>query len=146
MVQWTKDQVPLDLINYCNEVNVHCLRQSVVTGFLAVGSPKPSSEHPVHGITATVLATVRAESNHFLLAIKMQNYQNVALHEVTWCVVYGVHRTCTKMAAVSCGTSHVTCQHLSTPLQWIFKNALRKASHSCRITCECSESAQESTI
>ena len=50
MVQWTKDQVPLNLINYCN---VHCLRQSVATGFLAVASPKPRSEHPVHGITAS---------------------------------------------------------------------------------------------
>ena len=36
--------------------------------------------------------------------------------------LYGVRRTCTEMAAVSCGTSHVNA--VSTPLQWIFKNAL----------------------
>ena len=32
---------------------------------------------------------------------------------------------------------------VSTPLQRIFKNALLKASHSCKITCECSESARK---
>ena len=55
--------------------------------------------------------------------------------------LYGVHITCTEMAAVSCGTSHADA--VSTPLWWIFKNALQKASHSCRITCEHSESAWE---
>ena len=35
----------------------------------------------------------------------------------TW--LYGVLRTCTEMAAVSCGTSHACA--VSTPLQWIFK-------------------------
>ena len=35
---------------------------------------------------------------------------------------------------------------VSTPLRWIFKNALWKAIHSCRITCERSESAQEQRI
>ena len=34
----------------------------------------------------------------------------------------GVHRTCAKMAAVSCGTSHAST--VSTPLRWIFKNVL----------------------
>jgi len=53
---------------------------------------------------------------------------------------YGVHRTCTETAAVSCGTSHASA--VSTPLQWIFKNT----SHSCRITCEHSESAQSQRI
>ena len=36
--------------------------------------------------------------------------------------LYGVHRTCAKTAAVSCGTSHATA--VSTPLWWIFKNVL----------------------
>ena len=58
--------------------------------------------------------------------------------------LYGVHRTCAKMAAVSRGTSHASV--VSTPLLWIFKNALNKASHSCRITCERSESARERRI
>ena len=49
-----------------------------------------------------------------------------------------------EMAAVSRGTSYVSA--ISTPLRWIFKNALQKASHSCRITCEHSESARERRI
>ena len=56
--------------------------------------------------------------------------------------LYGVHRTCAKTAAVSCGTSHAST--VSTPLQWIFKTMRYKASHSCRTTCERSECAQES--
>ena len=44
-------------------------------------------------------------------------------------------------AAVSCCTNHASA--VSTPLRWIFENALWKASHSCRITCERSESARE---
>ena len=32
---------------------------------------------------------------------------------------------------------------VSTPLRWILKNVLQNASHSCRITCERSESARE---
>ena len=51
--------------------------------------------------------------------------------------LYGVHRICTEMAAVSCGTSHAST--VSTPLRWIFKKKTRyKASH-----CKRSESAQE---
>ena len=63
--------------------------------------------------------------------------------------LYGVHITCAEKAAVSCRTNHASA--VSTPLWWIFKktntttkNALWKASHSCRITCERSESAQKS--
>ena len=43
--------------------------------------------------------------------------------------LYGVHRTCAEMAAVSCGTSHASA--VSTPLRWIFnKNKMCfKASH-----------------
>ena len=33
--------------------------------------------------------------------------------------LYGVHRTCAKMAAVSCATSHASA--VSTPLRWIKK-------------------------
>ena len=36
--------------------------------------------------------------------------------------LYDVHRTCAETAAVSCGTSHASA--VSTPLRWIFKNAL----------------------
>ena len=38
---------------------------------------------------------------------------------------YGVHRTCTEMAAVSCGTSHACAG--STSLQWIFKKRAIKS-------------------
>ena len=38
--------------------------------------------------------------------------------------LYGVHRTCAETAANSCGTSHASA--VSTPLRWIFKNALWK--------------------
>ena len=61
--------------------------------------------------------------------------------------LYGVHRTrrdWLSLAADSCGTSHASA--VSTPLRWIFKNALKKAIHSCRITCERSESARERRI
>ena len=63
--------------------------------------------------------------------------------------LYGVHRTCAEKAAVSCGTSHASA--VSTPLLWILKKKKKKRaiksysySHSCRTTCERSESAQES--
>ena len=38
--------------------------------------------------------------------------------------LYGVHRTCAEMAAVSCGTSHASA--VSTPLRWIFKKTRYK--------------------
>ena len=56
--------------------------------------------------------------------------------------LYGIHRTCAEMAAVSCGTSHASA--VITPLRWIFKKMRYKASHSCITTCEFSKSAQES--
>ena len=65
----------------------------------------------------------------------------VALHGVTWCMVIWCPQNFAETAAVSCGTSHASA--VSAPLQRIFKTALYKTSHSCRITCECSESAQE---
>ena len=57
---------------------------------------------------------------------------------------YGVYKTRAETAAVSCGTSHASS--VSTPLRWIFKNAVWKASHSSRITCERSESTRERRI
>ena len=39
--------------------------------------------------------------------------------------LYGVPRTCTEMAAVSCGTSHASA--VSTPLRWIFKKRAIKS-------------------
>ena len=56
--------------------------------------------------------------------------------------LYGVHMTCAETAAVSCGTSLASA--VSTPLQWIFKKTRYNVSHSCRTTCERSESAQQS--
>ena len=50
-----------------------------------------------------------------------------------------VHTERAGMAAVSRGASHASA--VSTPLLWILKNVLQKASLSCRITCERSESA-----
>ena len=64
----------------------------------------------------------------------------VALHEVTWCMAVWCTQNM-QTAAVSCGTSHASA--VSTPLRWIFKNMLQKASHSCRIICEHSQFARE---
>ena len=50
----------------------------------------------------------------------------MALHEVTWCMVYGVHRTCAETAAVSCGTSHASA--VSTPFRWILKKKKKKTA------------------
>ena len=61
--------------------------------------------------------------------------------------LYGVHRTrrdWLSLAADSCGTSHASA--VSTPLRWIFKKRAIKTIHSCRITCEHSESARERRI
>ena len=42
--------------------------------------------------------------------------------------MYGVHKTFTETAAVSCRTSHASA--VSTPLQWIFKKrAVKLVSH-----------------
>ena len=59
-------------------------------------------------------------------------WQVTAKHTCTLCMwfcmkghgarLYGVHRTCAATAAVSCGSSHASA--VSTPLRWIFKNAL----------------------
>ena len=51
--------------------------------------------------------------------------------------LYGIHRTCQDR-------SHAST--VSTPLRWIFKNMLWKASHSCRIICGCNESSWEQRI
>ena len=61
-------------------------------------------------------------------------WQVTAKHAYTLCVwlcmkwlgawLYGVHRTCTETAAVSCGTSHASA--VSTPLQWILKSTHKK--------------------
>ena len=55
-------------------------------------------------------------------------------------LIYSLIISC-KTAAVSCGPSRASA--VSTPLRWTFKNTLYKASHSCRIICERSESAGE---
>ena len=59
------------------------------------------------------------------------------------CMVYTEH---TKTAAVSCGTSCASAISISTPFRWILKKRAIKTIHSCRVTCERSESAQEQRI
>ena len=61
-------------------------------------------------------------------------WQVTAKHAYTLCMwlcmkwhgawLYGVHKTCAEMAAVSCGTSHASA--VSTPLQWIFQKCAIK--------------------
>ena len=61
--------------------------------------------------------------------------------------LYGVcrmRRDWLSLAADSCGTSHASA--VSTPLWWIFQKRAIKSIYSCRITCECSESARERRI
>ena len=66
----------------------------------------------------------------------------VALHEVTW--LYGVHRSCRDGSSFMW---HQLCQHCKyIALVNIQKCTIKKkVSHSCRITCEHSESAREQT-
>ena len=68
-----------------------------------------------------------------------------ALHEVTWCMVVW----CTQNLRRD-GSSfmwHPPCQRCKyTTSVYIQKRAVKKASHSCRITCERSESARERRI
>ena len=76
-----------------------------------------------------VTAVARKRSRSFCQKCR---WQVTAIHTYTlrmWlCMkwhgawLYGVHRICAEMAAVSCGTSRVSA--VSTPLRWIFKNVL----------------------
>ena len=94
-----------------------------------------------------VTAVARKRPWSFCQMCRLQLNMHARICGFAWSdMVYDcmVHAERTKMAAVSCGTSHVSA--VSTPLQWIFKNTLQKASHSCRITCKCSGSAQERYI
>ena len=67
----------------------------------------------------------------------------VALHEVTWCkVLWCMHHLHQDGSSFM---PHQPCQGCKyTTSADIQKNALKKDSHSCRITCKRSESAQES--
>ena len=83
-------------------------------------------QYPFH---PRVTAVARKRSRPFCQKCR---WQVTAKHAYTLCMwlcmrwhgawLYGVHRTCTETAAVSCGTSHASA--VSTLLQWIFKNAL----------------------
>ena len=95
-----------------------------------------------------VTSVARKRSRSFCQKCRWQVTAKYACTSRMWlCIkrhgawLYGVHRTCAETAAVSCGNSHASA--VSTPLRWIFKNALLKASHSCRITCERCESGRE---
>ena len=73
-----------------------------------------------------VTAVARKRSRSFC---QKRRWQVTAKHAYTLCMwlcmkwhgawLYGVHRTCAEMAAVSCGTSPASA--VSTPLRWIFK-------------------------
>ena len=72
-----------------------------------------------------------------------KNWKASTLHMWLCMKWHGLWCTCERaeMAAVSGGTSHVSA--VSTPLWWLFKNTLEKASRLCRITRECSKFARE---
>ena len=84
--------------------------------------------YPFHPRVTTV-ACIRSRS-----FCQQCRWQVTAQHAYTLCMwfcmkwhgawLYGVHRTCAEMAAVSCGTSHAST--ISTPLQWIFKKCTIK--------------------
>ena len=57
--------------------------------------------------------------------------------------LYGAHRTCAETAAVSLAPAMPVLKY-TTSVDIQLKNMLWKAIHSCRITCKCSESLQES--
>ena len=104
--------------------------------------------YPFH---ARVTAVARKRSRSFCQKCR---WQVTAKHTYTlrmWLYMkwhgawlYGVHRTCTETAAVSCGTSHASA--VSTPLRWIFKNALWKAIHSCASAVSLLKRAESSAI
>ena len=60
----------------------------------------------------------------------------VALHEMTWCMVVWCTQNAPRWQQFHVAPAMSAL--LTTPLQCIFKNTLWKASHSCRITCQCS--------
>ena len=97
-----------------------------------------------------VTAVARKRSRSFC---QKCTWQFTAKHAYTLCMwlcmkwhgawLYGVHRSCAETAAVSCGTSHASAVSTDTTSVGIQKTRY-KASHSCRTTCERSESTQES--
>ena len=60
----------------------------------------------------------------------------VALHEMTWCMVVWCTQNAPRWQQFHVAPAMSAL--LTTPLQCIFKNTLWKASHSYRITCQCS--------
>ena len=67
----------------------------------------------------------------------------VALHEVAW--LYGVHRTRREGSSVTWHQVRQRCKYVHH-FGGYLKTRYKKASHSCRITCECSEFARERRI
>ena len=60
------------------------------------------------------------QSNFNILSITHDAHRVV--HSLIGAWMNGGHRTCTEMAAASCGTSHApTNSAVSTPFQWILK-------------------------
>jgi len=72
------------------------------------------------------------------IPVILPKVQVTAKHAYTLCMwlcmkwhgawLYGVHRTCAEMAAVSCGTSHASAVSVSTPLGWILKKYIKKST------------------
>ena len=94
-------------------------------------------QYPFHPCV-TVVAHKRSQS-----FCQKCRWQVTAKHPCTICLCFAwsdmvhgcvVYTERTDTAAVSCGTSHFSV---------FSKIYIYKTSHSCRITCECSESAQE---
>ena len=92
--------------------------------------------------------------NHTVVALKAwAESSRTAKYAFTLCMwlrmkwhgawLYGVHRTRRDGSSFMWRQPMSHASTVSTPLWWIFKNALWKAIHLCRITCEHSESAQE---
>ena len=86
-------------------------------------------QYPLH---PRVTAVARKRSQSFCQKCRWQVTAKHAYTLQMWlCMkwhgawLYGVHRTCAEMVAVSCGTSHAST--VSTPLWWILKKRAIKS-------------------
>ena len=72
---------------------------------------------------------------------------HMALHEVTWCMVVWCTQNAQRLN-LSCSRFlwHQPCQHCKYTTSVDIQNRTTKTIHSCRITCERSESARERRI
>ena len=98
--------------------------------------------YPLH---PHVTAVAHKRSRSFCQECK---WQVTVKHVCAWCMVVSVWCTQNLRLDSSSFMWHQPCQRCkyTTSSRWIFKNALLKASHSCRITCKRSESARERRV